>query len=497
MNNNNILESNSNQDLKSSRILSDIVAFALANKNNPLKIEEVLQIEENNENIIMSLLKSKKFDLIEDLMSLGHLICKETILLSQSKALLEYLFTFGSEKIIIDFLNLLQSYSSPELLKEIFNYRNKDHKNSLMLYLTALENSDDFFDHLINYIGTNIGLDFLYQELNHLEKEGNNILLLAIKFKREKSINKIITLVQSMEKDLSLKLLSQSNSKGENLLSLLAIEELPAITEVVVELFRNNLDSQGLLLKVVEQDSEGNNPLLVAFIYHNQSMIEGLIKIIREAPGHTKKLILSRFCSDQNYQYDNFITLAFKEGFYNSYLFLIGEIEKNLEEQKILALLKKSLSRKGTFIKDVFMSHNSDAILSIIQYIKVLQNFSLQEKKIIERLILHKDQEERSLLLTAIAEDNYDSVNLILDLVKDLCDNLTHKLLLNSRDKYGNTAYLLAKNKKNILKQIENFALMTNNQIYLKIQDKEKELLDKIQQSPLSIIAIKKEHLSG
>ena len=126
-----------------------------------------------------------------------------------------------------------------------------------------------------------------------------------------------------------------------------------------------------------------------------------------------------------------------------------------------------------------------------------MQNLSPNEKKLIERLILHKDKEDRILLLTAIADDKIDSVKLILDLVEEICDGLTHKLVLNSRDKNGQTAYLLARKKENYLSQIKNFAEKTGNLNYLEAQEKEAKALEKRQQSPLSILCIKKTHLSG
>ena len=66
MKNNQILVKNhsfSDRKLNSSSILLDIVTFALENKNNPLKVKEILQIEEEGENIILILLKEKRFDL--------------------------------------------------------------------------------------------------------------------------------------------------------------------------------------------------------------------------------------------------------------------------------------------------------------------------------------------------------------------------------------------------------------------------------------------------
>jgi hypothetical protein len=485
------------KELKSERILSEIVHFAIEHKDNHLKVAEVLQIEENGENILMSVLKEKRFDLMKELLTLGHLLIKDTILLSQNKAFISYLFAYGSDEIISEVLLLLQSYAEPTLIKAIFSYKDRNLSSSLIILLKVHHNPEFVFDPLVNFITNNLGLDFLYQELLQLDEEGNNAILLALKLKKEKILEKIISLGEKMDKELITKLLSQSNDLNENVLSLLAKEELYDATHNLLELFYANRDNQQLLLKIVEQDLEGNNALMIGMIHHNKPLLEGLLKVIETSPDHSKKLILNRLCSDQNIHYDNFITLAFREGHHDIYLALIKEVEKHLEENKVLALLKRSLSRNGSFIKDVFLSSNSSAILSIIQYIKVLQNLSPTERRTIERLILHKDKNNRILLLSAIIDEKIESIKLILDLVLELGDNLTYKLLLNSRDSNGNTAYLLARKKKNLLMLIKSFAETTHNQFYLEMQEREARLLEKIQQNPLSIISIKRSHLSG
>ena len=61
-----------------------------------------------------------------------------------------------------------------------------------MILLKENHNPELLFDLLVNFITNNLGLNFLYQELQQLDHEGNNIILLALKLKKEKLLEKIL-----------------------------------------------------------------------------------------------------------------------------------------------------------------------------------------------------------------------------------------------------------------------------------------------------------------
>ncbi len=489
------------------RVLEEVVEYVLANHNNPTKIVEALNIIYDSKNILMLLLETEKFNSIQNLFNVAPIIFSNAKLLlhtdNRGENVLGYFTKFAPYDLLENFLELMRIHCSSEDIKSLLKHKGNDGKTVLMMLCAneKFKSLDKVFKMIIDCLASVCGLDSMYNALTASDSQGDNALMLSIKHKNFEIGSRILDLLAKTIPDpndrqkIENEIVMSCDSKSNNPLMLLAsqsCDDSKILQDKILGILQNNLDTS-LVTSLSRTNSDGNNVLMVAMLSQNKYLTEKIIQIIQSIQKNTKILLLHQICDQYNKDNDNFITLALKNDESNVYLGLINEIELNLASEKITELFKKTLSLHHDFLHKALSVTDTNAVINVIKYVKQIKTLALDEREDMSNLIMKKDCMNRTLLTYAIANSNVEVCQLILDIAKEFCSDITLKLILTARDSVGQTAYILSKlqNNKHLERCIKEFAISTNNSRYILSQEKEVYLIKKQQSSGILPLAVK------
>jgi hypothetical protein len=489
------------------RVLDEVVEYILENHNNPTKIVESLSIVYEGKNILMLLLENGKFDSIQKLFTVAPIIFSNAKPLlhidGNGENVLGYFIEFAPCKLLKNFIELMTTHCSPEDTKCLLKHKRNDGKTPLMILCTneKFKSLESVFKMIVDCLASVCGLDSMYNALTTSDAEGDNMLILAIKHKNFAVGSKILDLLTKTIPNLNDRskieneIILSCDSKSNNPLMLLASESCDGsrdLQETILEILQNHLDASAVI-SLGRANVEGNNALMLAMITQNTHLSDKILEIIKSAQKGVKISLLSQICAQYNKNNDNFITLALLNNRSDIYLRLISEMEANLPSEKITELFNKTLSLHNHLLHSALSVTDTNAIISIIKYVRRIKTLESDEKHDMSNLIMKKDCMNRTLLTYAIANSNLDVTQLILEIAREFCTPLTLTLILTSRDSTDQTPYILSKlqNNKNLVKCIQDFAISTNNLRYIESQDKEVYLIKKQQTSEFFPLAVK------
>lgn len=487
-----------------SRGLDEVVDYVLDNKNSPTKAIEALSIVHDDKNILMMLLESQKFDLLAKLLEVPSLIFSSQKVLrypdKRGRDVLSYFLEFAPVDLLQKCLELLKLHCPPEDLKAIFKNKRKDGKNPIMILCSDKRSIelDDVFKTMVDSLASVCGLDSLYNAFTSGDMNDDNALMVAIKNKNFSVGNRILDLIEKtvsdqnersrIENEIVMRCDSQSNNPLM-LLSIYSCEETRQLQQRVIEIIKNNSAAS-----LGRANLDGNNALMLAMIYGNDSLAQGIIESIKSTQNHSKPLLLTQLCNQSNTSGENFITLAFKSKKTNVFLSLFEEIQSNLPPEQITDLFKKTLSSNSELLHLALSATDTKAIISIIKNIIKIKELSPSDREKMSNLVTRRDSTKKTLLHQAIEQSNVEVCTLVLNVIKEFCSNLTITLMLTARDSKGETSYMSSKDNQKVQEIIEDFARDTGNYKYLELQQKELTLATKQQQSGIFKITFKAFH---
>ncbi len=492
------------------RVLDEVVEYILDNHNNPTKIVEALNIVYDDKNILMLLLENGKFDSIQKLFDVSLIIFSNAKILlhidGRGDNVLGYFIEFAPYELLENFIKLMRTHCSPEDIKSLLKHKRNDGRTPLMILCTneKFKSLELVFKMIIDCLASVCGLDSMYNALTASDAEGDNVLILAIKHKNFAVGSKILDLLAKTLPDLNDRnkieneIVLSCDSKSNNSLMLLAsqsCDDAKALQETILEILKIRLDAS-LIISLGRANADGNNVLMLGIIGRNTDLSDKIIKIIQSTQKSIKAPLLCQICDQYNKNNDNFISLAFQNDKSDLYLGLINEMELNLPPEKITDLFKKTLSLHHDLLHKALSVTNTNAIISIIKYVRQIKTLALDEKEDMSNLITRKDFMNRTLLTYAIASSNVEVCQLILEIAREFCDSLNLKLILTSKDSAGQTPYILSKlqNNKNLVKCIQDFAIITGNMRYIDSQEKDVFLIKKQQSAKILPLAVKVFH---
>jgi ankyrin repeat protein len=490
------------------KVLEEVVEYVIANHNNPTKMVEALSIAHDGKNILMLLLEMKDFQSIKKLFTVAPIIFSNPRILSHQDSngenVLGYFIEYGTAELLEDFMSFMQAHCPANDIKTIIKNRRQDGRTPLMTLCAnhKFKEVDIVFKTMIDCLASVCGLDSMYNAMTVADAAGDNLLMIAIKNDNFSIGTKILDLISKTIKEpadkskIEHEIVMSCDTNSNNSLMLLASKSCSESSELqnkILEIIQSNPEA---VLSLTRANSDGNNAVMIAIMSKNIEVAEKILKIIQSIQKNSKGVILGQICDQHNKNNDNFITLAFKYHCTEFYLNLMDEVEGNIGEEKVNLLFKNTLSSHDEFLHSVFSSSNTNAIISVMKYIKRVKNLSDDDKEGMSNLIMKKDNMNRTLLNYAVESSNVEVCKLILDIAKEFCDPLTIKLILTSRDSKGQTPYVLSTIQKNqkIQKCIEEFANSTGNAKYVESQTKEIVMIKKQQLSGIFALSVKSLH---
>jgi ankyrin repeat protein len=225
--------------------------------------------------------------------------------------------------------------------------------------------------------------------------------------------------------------------------------------------------------------------ILLAIINDNQEMIDNALSVLSDMNEDGQKLVFSDLCKKFDSNGDNFISLCFKNSRGNLYVKLIEDMEKVIGEQLIVESFSKTFANHQDILHHALIDNNMEAILSLIKYLKLVNNVTESDKKYISELVVRKDDASCSLLSYAVAKSNYQVSQMILHSAKEFCDSITIKMLINAKDKDGNGPYVVAKlnGDEKLAQLISSFSQEMGIENLISEQMRELEMINQLQSS--------------
>jgi hypothetical protein len=455
--------------------LSQIIEYVLDHNNQPIKIVETLKITHDDKNTITTLLEKRDLYNIRRLFSISQIIfTNPEILMHRDKAgrdVFSYFIEYGTYDLIEKFLKMLNEYSSTEEKKALLSNVDNSGKSHLIMICEnkKFETLEDTFKQFIDIVATSCGLDFLHELLTKTDNDGNNILMACLKSHNYKIASQIVDLIPKvlLDKEMRVKveekLLTARDRSGQNVLILLSQSNVTKqLQDAIINLVKEMPNNWVCL---TDNDIDGHNTISLAILNNNQSMIDNTLSILSSMGNNDKKLVLDDLCKKFDCQNENFISLCFKQSKSTIYLRIIEEVEKVLEEETIVECFRKTFSIHKDLLHYALIDSNIDAILSIIKYLKLVNNITDNDKLHISELITKKDSSNTSLLSHAVSKSNLEVCDIILSTAKEFCDPITLKIIISSKDSNGNGPYVVAKlnNQRKIQEKLCRFAEETNN----------------------------------
>lgn len=478
------------------QVLDEIIEFILNPQTQPEKIMATLDIIHDSKSIIMNLLEEQQFEAVSKLISAPQIILRNQKVLihkdSSGRSILNYFIDYAPQQIVNQFIKLCKDNHDNISVKSLIENRlNK--KNYLMLVANR-EDSSAIFKELADLVTLSLGIGSLHQMLNEADYEGNNCLMLAFRTRNLHVIEQVFDILDQTIKNgedkqkIENAIFSQVDSHGNNILMLLANTNDTSL-QPTYELIIERLDKIAIT-PLLQRNVDKNDVLMLALINDNELLINKSFKLLEALPENQMAISLQRVISGFNSSKDNFITISFSKGKIETYLTFIKVMENHLEQKLIVGVFKRIFELHNDFLGKVFTSNNIDAIMSVMKYIQLANDSIGQEKEYVSELILKKDDDNNSLLLTSIKSQNFEVCKLILDIAKDSCNKIDLIRLISTRDEDKMTCYMLAKanNNENMINLIKDFAEKTNNKKYIELQESELKSMLIVRQSHHSFI---------
>ena len=477
------------------RVLSEIIEYALDPNTPQLKIAEALNISHDDKNILMTLLEKRDLYSVKRLFTIANIIfTHQEILMKKDqsgKDVFSYFIDYATYDLIDEFIRMLSEHTSPDEKKSILSSVDNQGRSHLMMMCEnkKFENLEGTFKHFIDLIATSCGLDFLHEMLTKQDNDGNNILMASLKSQNDKIALKILDLISKTIMDsearvkIEHKLLTQRDSHGKNVLILLS--EVRCEKQVRDEIIRLVKEIPSNWLCLIQEDSDGHNMILLAIINHNQEMIDNALSVLSEMNEDGRKLVFSDLCKKFDSNGDNFISLCFKSSRGDLYVKLIEDMEKIIGEQLIVESFSKTFANHQDILHHALIDNNMEAILSLIKYLKLVNNVTENDKRYISELVVRKDNTNSSLLSYAVAKSNYQVCEMILHSAKEFCDSITIKMLINAKDKDGHGPYVIAKlnSDEKLAELLSSFSQEMGIEELISEQMREYEIMNKLQSS--------------
>lgn len=496
-----------NRDVRNdTMVLNEIVDFALDEQNNSMKVMEALSILHDGQNILMILLQERKFDLINQLLEISHIILSNSKILLQKDTngqdILGYFIEFASYEMIEKFLDLIKEHCSPEEIKNLVHQKRNDGKTHLMLIAQnqKFEGHENIFKMMVDLIATTCGLNEMSDALSVIDHQGNNVLMLSLKSGCHKISVKILDLIEKTvpditeRKNIQYKLVSQVNSESENLLIALIQNYNEDMMNLARQILKIIQHSDPELITVTQQNRDCNNSIMLCMILKNHFIVAEILSLIQALQSPHIELFFSTISEQYNQNNDNFISLALKNSQDSLYLGMIFKFEESIAHDVILKLFSKTFELHRNLMHEALLSSNLNTVLSIMKYVKLFKAISGNEKQGIAEMLMRHDSTNTSLILHTIQNGNPEVCNLILDTAKEFCNPIDIKFMLNVRDAHGKTAYMLAYDNSKLRKIIENFARDTSNEEYIHVQAREMQMMQKQQSKSILQLAVKVFH---
>ena len=493
-----MIQENIQQVSQEKKVLSEIIEYVLDTKNPSLKVYETLNITYDNKNIIMVLLERRDLYNIKRLFRISNIIfTHQEILKTKDKSgkdVLSYFIEYATYDLIDEFIRMLSEHSSIEEKKSILSSVDNNGKSHLIMMCEnkKFEDLEGTFKHFIDLIASSCGLNFLHDMLTKPDNDGNNILMTALKSQNEKIALKILDLISKtiIDKEdrikIEQKLLTQVDTKKKNVLILLS--DMKADRSLQDEIIKLVKEIPSNWMCLTQNDLEGHNVIMLAIMNNNQNMIENTLSILGAMDDDSKKIVLADLCKKFDCNGDNFVSLCFQISRGDLYITIVKEMEKIIGEQLIVECLSRTFVNNRDILHHALLGSNMEAILSLIKYLKSINNISHNDKRYISELVMRKDNNNYSLISYAINKSNYQVCEMILQSAKEFCDPITIKILINSKDLDGNPPYVAAKinGDEKLVHLISEFAKETGNQESIKEQMIEYEKILQLQSSHIT-----------
>ncbi len=461
-------------------MLDEIIEFILNPDTRPDKISAILEIIHDSKNIIMNLLEERQFAAIEKLISIPQIFLNsQKILLHkdrEGKNIINYFIEYASQQLIKHFFQLLKNNCENSSIRIIL--QDKFHQANHLMYITSKQDSDLLFKDFADIIIMSLGTEALYKMLSDVNGEGNNCLMLAFQHRNLQIVKKIFDILDQTIKDNENKqkientLFSQIDLQGRNILMLVAATNDELLNDTY-KLIMERL--KGIAITpLFQRDSEKNDIFILSLISDNEFIIKQSIHILDSLQEKQKNIALQMVFSGFNASNNHFITIAINKHKIDIYLEFIKIVEESLDQNLIISIFKRIFDVDNDFLKNVFSSNNINVIMSIMKYIELTNDsIGYKNKEYVAELILKKDVDNNSLLLTSTQSQNFEVCKIILDIANDSLNKIDLIRLLNSRGSDNMTCYMTAKSQRNenIATLIKNFAEKTDNLNYITLQE--------------------------
>lgn len=466
-------------------VLSEIIEYILDQNNTQLKVIEILNMTYNDKNIFMILLEKHDLYNIKRLFEISHIIfTHQEILMYKDISgidLLGYFIEYATYDLIDEFIRMLLKYTSKEDQKTLLSNVDKQGRTHLMMICgnKKFENLESTVKHFIDLIASSCGLDYLHAMLVMLDNNYNNILMIALKNNNDKITLKILDIISKtvIDNDERIKieyhLMTQRDLNGRNILMLLS--EMRTAKQIQSQIIKIIQEIPSNWLCLMEDRSQGHNMITSAIINNNEDMIDNVFSILATMNESGQKIIFTALCKNFDSNNDNYISLCFKYLRSDIYMDLIEKIENIVEIQLIIQCFQQTFMAHKNILHLVLLDNNIEATLSIIKYLRLVNNVSEDDKRYISELMIRNNS---SLLAYAIKGSNHEIFEMILNLAQEFCDSIVLKMLINFKDINGNTPYMLARfnNNKKLIALLMKFAEKNGNQelIFRQIKDFDK-----------------------
>jgi ankyrin repeat protein len=477
------------------KVLSEIIEYVLDPNNHILKIVETLNINCDNKNVLMALLERGDLYSIKRLFEISHIIFTHPEILMKKDIsgldVFSYFIKYATYDLIDGFIKVFSEYASGEEKKLILsNIDNQGRTHLIMICENKkFENLEETFTSFINFIAASCGLDYLYSYLTIADNNGNNILMAALKNHNQKIALKILNLISKtiidheMRIKVEHKLMTQRDVNGKNVLMLLF--EMNADKQLQTQIIRIIKEIPANWMCLIKDNSHDHNMVILGIMHNNQDMMDNIFSILSTMDQNGRMIVFSNLCRHFTSNDENYIYLCFKHHRGEVYIKLINEIESILEVKLIVECFRQTFTRHKDILHLAILDNNLEAILSLIKYLRLINNISDDDKQYISELVTRKNHNQSSLLSYAVQHSNYEVCELILSLAQEYCNSIIFKMLIDSRDRDGKTPYVLAKinGKEKITKLLFKFAEQTWNQKLILEQMREFERIKNLQSS--------------
>lgn len=400
----------------------------------------------------------------------------------KSRSVISYIALYNSKKALL----ALNKFIGRDMgaIAKLFQQQDSTGATPLMLIEDA-----ELFHSMVNvYLNTNPTAKIESLLLDYANKNNDNLFTLAIKRNNYDLFHSLLDLLDIGNDVIIAKILSFVDNENNTLLMLACYHnDSEKITEDLFGLIDKCTDQKVLKSVIVNINSIGINLFMLSIIKKRISIYDKVLDMLERLQRVDSVACLNNLLNAKDNNGNTAFMLAISTGDLYMSKGIISLVSNKLGKQSIGALFANVNSRGQGALEIALLSNSRGILKMIMEYIKKDKNFynNKQNTNFIKHFCGYKDSNGNTPLMQSVYDKDLEACSIFLEIEEQL-DNVQQKITICRRNKKGESILAIAKDNKNILALIENFALKTGNIDYVNAQKQDvknakyKEILNKL-----------------